>query len=69
MVSHIECSAGGSHTFDNENDDAGGVDMVMEYGCSKCDDVWFHEVCVADHDAECINCDPNKCEGSESGHD
>ena len=40
-VSHIECSAGGSHTFDNENDDAGGVDMIMEYGCSKCDEVWF----------------------------
>ena len=70
MLSHTECSAGGSHTFDNYTDkDAGGVEILIEAGCSKCDEVWFQEVYVSDTSLMYIDCDSNKCAGSESGHD
>ena len=70
MLSHTECSAGGNHTFDNYTDkDVGGVEMVEEAGCSKCDEVWFQEVYVPDSSSEYIDCEENKCSGSDNGHD
>ena len=70
MLSHTECSAGGSHTFDNYTDkDVGGVEMAEEASCSKCDEVWFQKVYVPDPSPEYIDCDSNKCDGSENGHD
>ena len=69
MVSHTECSAGGSHSFIHDcGDDDGGVDMVIESACSKCNEVWEREIFVADNDYEYIDCDPKACSGSTDGH-
>ena len=69
MLSHIECSAGGSHTFDNHYGDCGDTEIVIVAGCSKCNEVWFQKVYVPDPSPEYIDCEENTCSGSDSGHD
>lgn len=69
MLSHTECSAGGSHTFDNHVDgDCGDAEIVIVAGCSKCNEVWFQKIYVPDPSLEYINCEENTCSGSDNGH-
>ena len=70
MVSHTECSGGGTHWFDEQLEDENRTDcMVHILRCGKCHEVCKHTVLVKANAFTFENCDSNECKGSEHGHD